>query len=269
MRLVQSPRLALSIGEGLNQSINMIQAVLFDLDNTLLLNDMQTFMPGYFGLLRQHVPPSFEPDSFIQDVLHCTRAMIADENTAVSNRDTFWAAMRERWAALRERTSDDSALLQAHFDGFYQEQFPQLQSLTQSHPQAADLIQTCFRAGLQVVIATNPVYPRRAVEHRLAWAGIPVTVFAYALVTDYENMHATKPHLAYYEEILAKINCPPQQVLMVGDSWENDIAPAGRLGLFTYWLNLNGEEPPEPELVTAYGSFDQLYALITSGWLQP
>jgi HAD superfamily hydrolase (TIGR01549 family) len=248
----------------LNQSENenfMIRAVLFDLDNTLLLNDMQTFMPGYFGLLRQHVPPLFEPDGFIQDVLHCTRLMIADKNTAVSNRDTFWTA-------FGERTNGDRAMLEAHFDSFYRDHFPQLQTLTQSHPQTADLIQACFQANLQVVIATNPVYPRLAVEQRLAWAGIPVTSFPYALVTDYENMHATKPHLAYYEEILAKIDCSPEQALMIGDNWTNDIAPAARLGLFTYWINLEGIEPPEPAIVTDYGSFEQLCTLLTSRWLR-
>lgn len=240
----------------------MIQAVLFDLDNTLLLNDMQTFMPGYFGLLSQHVPPSFEPDSFIQDVLYCTRVMMADKNTAVSNRDTFWAA-------LQERTNGDRALLEAHFDAFYQDHFPQLQNLTQSYSQTAGLIHACFQSNLKVVIATNPVYPRLAVEQRLAWAGVPVTSFAYDLVTDYENMHATKPHLAYYEEILTKIECPPHQALMVGDDWENDIVPAAKLGLFTYWINLKDEKPPDSEILTEYGSFEQLYTLITAGWLQP
>lgn len=239
----------------------MIQAVLFDLDNTLLLNDMKAFMPGYFGLLLRHTPPPFAPDDFIQDVLHCTRVMMADGDTAVSNCDTFWTA-------FGERTKSDRAMLEAHFDDFYQNQFPQLQSLTQSYPQTADLIQTCFQANLQVVIATNPVYPRRAVEHRLAWAGVPVTAFPYTLITDYENMHATKPHLTYYEEILDKINCLPEQALMVGDDWENDIAPAAKLGLFTYWINLDGAEPAEPEILTDCGSFDQLCSLLTSGWLQ-
>jgi HAD superfamily hydrolase (TIGR01549 family) len=239
----------------------MIQAVLFDLDNTLLLNDMQTFMPAYFGLLHRHVPPSFEPDIFVQDVLHCTRVMMADKDTAVSNRDTFWAA-------FCKQTNGDRAMLEAHFDDFYREQFPQLQTLTQSVPQTADLIQTCLQANLQIVIATNPVYPRQAVEHRLTWAGIPVTSFPYALVTDYENMHTTKPHVTYYEEILDKIDCSPEQALMVGDNWENDIAPAAKLGLFTYWIHFNGEEPPQPEPATKYGSFDQLFALIASGWLQ-
>jgi HAD superfamily hydrolase (TIGR01549 family) len=240
----------------------MIRAVLFDLDNTLLLNDMQTFMPGYFGLLRQHVPPLFEADGFIREVLHCTQVMMADKDTAVSNRDTFWTA-------FGERTNGDRAMLEAHFEGFYRDQFPQLQVLTQSLPQTADLIQSCLQAGLQVVIATNPVYPRQAVEHRLAWAGVPVTAFSYALVTDYENMHATKPHLAYYEEILDKIDCLPEQALMVGDNWENDIAPAARLGLFTYWIDLEGQAPPEPTILTDYGSFERLCVLLTSGWLRP
>ena len=53
------------------------------------------------------------------------------------------------------------------------------------------------------------MFPHQAVEARLAWAGVPVTEYPYTLVTSYENMHAAKPHQAYYQEILAKIGCRP------------------------------------------------------------
>lgn len=239
----------------------MIQAVLFDLDNTLLVNDTQTFMKGYFGLLRQHVPASFDRDNFVQEVLRCTQVMMASRDAAVTNRDTFWTA-------FSQGVHSDRDVLESHFDHFYQEQFPQLQSLTSMNAQTAELIQTCFQANLQVVIATNPVYPRRAIEQRLAWAGVPLTAFNYALVTDYETMHATKPHAAYYEEILETIGCAPEEALMVGDGWENDMLPAAQVGLFTYWLPEVGQEPPQPDVVTAYGSLEQLHQLLLSGWLQ-
>lgn len=242
-------------------AIDMIQAVLFDLDNTLLVNDTHKFMRGYLALLRQHVPPEFDADHFVQELLHCTQLMMTSQDTAVSNRDTFWTAFSQRLDSEREG-------LERHFDQFYQEQFPHLQTLTEMNPQTAELVQLCFQNNLKVVIATNPVYPRQAIEHRLAWAGVPITAFNYALVTDYENMHATKPHGAYYEEILTEIGYTPEDVLMVGDSWENDMVPAAQLGMFTYWLPEQGQEPPTPEMITAYGSLGRLHQLLASGWLQ-
>ena len=239
---------------------DVLQAVLFDLDDTLLVNDSHTFMRGYFGLLRQHVPLSFEPDDFVQEVLRCTKVMMASTDTAVSNYDTFWSAFSQQ--------SDDAATVETYLDQFYLEQFPKLQSLTSSYPQTADFVKACFEAGLQVVIATNPVYPLQAIEERLLWAGVPVTAFPYALVTAQETMHSTKPHCAYYEEILDKIGCAPEQALMVGDSWENDMLPAAELGMFTYWVALAQEIPPNADLITAYGSFDQFGQWMTATWLE-
>ena len=97
---------------------------------------------------------------------------------------------------------------------------------------------------------------------------MPLSAFDYALVTDYDNMYATKPQLTYYEEILATIGCLPGRALMVGDSWENDMLPASQLGLFTYWVSEVGEEPPQLNVVTEYGSLERLYELLHAGWLQ-
>ena len=147
----------------------MLQAVLFDLDNTLLLNDTHRFMKGYLSLLRQHVPSGFDPDIFVQEVLYCTQLMMTNEDTAVSNRDTFLTA-------FSERINSERAALKAFFDQFYREQFPKLQSLTGINPRTADLIQICFEANLKVVIATNPVYPRQAIEYRLECPCQPSTM---------------------------------------------------------------------------------------------
>ena len=96
-------------------------------------------------------------------------------------------------------------------------------------------MRAAFARGLAVIIATNPLFPTTAIEQRLAWAGVPVDEYPYALVTTYENMHAAKPQPAYYREILAAIDCPPDRALMVGDDWKNDIAPAAAVGLHTFW----------------------------------
>jgi FMN phosphatase YigB (HAD superfamily) len=106
------------------------------------------------------------------------------------------------------------------------------------------------------------------VEARLRWAGLPVSEFDFELVTTYENMHAAKPQPAYYEEILAQIDLAAAETLMVGDDWENDIVPAASVGCYTYWLPMNGETvPPEAAMATEYGSLDDFYSLVTSGWL--
>ena len=58
----------------------MIKAVLFDLDDTLLGNNIDTFMEGYFGLLGAHASEFMDAQTFIQELLICTQAMMADTN---------------------------------------------------------------------------------------------------------------------------------------------------------------------------------------------
>lgn len=242
----------------------MIQAVLFDLDNTLLGNDMDAFMTHYFALLSEYARPIMEKDRFLRELMVCTQAMMASGDTAVSNRDKFW----QMFLARNGHNGMDAAALELFFDKFYRTQFWQLQEATQQRSEAVQLVQICQEMGLQVVVATNPLFPRSAVEARLAWAGLPVETYAFDLVTTYENMHSAKPHLSYYQEILHAIACPLEAALMVGDDWQMDILPAATLNMFTYWLPPDGATtPPDPTRVTTYGSLASLLGLVQSGWL--
>jgi len=53
-----------------------------------------------------------------------------------------------------------------------------------------------------------------------------------------------KPDPGIYRLALEKLDLPPEQVLMVGDSLHYDIAPAARLGMHTAWLNRKGRPLP-------------------------
>ncbi|MCP4423920.1 MAG: HAD family hydrolase [Chloroflexi bacterium] len=238
----------------------MIKAILFDLDDTLLGNDMEKFLPAYFMLLGKHAERYLDRERFLHELMFCTQAMIGSRDTAVSNRDVFWQT-------FQQRTGLDPDELEPFFDRFYCQTFPQLRTTTEKRDVAAPLVQNCFAQGLKVVVATNPLFPARAIKERLDWAGTPVTMFDYALVTTYENMHAAKPNPAYYAEILRVIDCAPESALMVGDDWKNDIVPAAELGLFTYWISRDGQEPPEKGLATDHGSLAALRERVQSGWL--
>ena len=238
----------------------MLQAILFDLDDTLLGNDMDKFLPGYFALLSEYASQYLSPDVFMAELMTCTQAMIKSEDATLSNRDVFWRL-------FEQRTGLDTAELEAAFDRFYRNQFMQLEARTEKRPFAAKLVQHCLDHNLDVVIATNPLFPLVAVEARLQWAGLPVDAYGFALVTAYENMHATKPAPAYYSEILQKIDCAPESALMVGNDWKNDIAPAHAVGIPTYWLASEEAVPPS-NITKSYrgSSLQNLYVLLAAGW---
>jgi FMN phosphatase YigB (HAD superfamily) len=225
----------------------MLEAVLFDLDDTLLGNAMDTFLPAYFQALTGHLDDLLGPDQLIAHLMEATQAMDADHSPERTNEEAF-ASVFYPLVGL-ERSEVESA-----FEHFYGEAFPNLRSLTRRRPEARSLVASALEQGLQVVIATNPMFPRMAVEERLAWAGVPVEQFGYALVTTYENMHATKSHQAYYKEILEHLGRRPGECLMVGDSWEMDIVPAASTGIAAYWVTdedaLPSSSPPVVESAT-------------------
>ena len=236
---------------------NSIETIFFDLDDTLLGNDMERFLPRYFALLGEYARPIFaDRDQFLQELMYGTQAMIADPDPSRTNREKFWRT-------FTERTGLDQEEVEPFFDRFYEEEFPRLRAVAERRPAATPLVRACLDHGLQVVITTNPLFPRRAVEHRLAWAGLPVTEFEFALVTSYENMHAAKPREAYYYEVVGRVGAEPATTLMVGDNWENDIAPAAALGMHVYWIAPVGAEPPaslpEDDLLIGTGSLKRFH----------
>ncbi len=215
----------------------MLKAILFDLDDTLLVNSMETFIPAYFQALTLHVAHLIPPERLISELLRATRAMETGDGTGPTNEEAFADVF---FPAL----GYDPDELKPVFEQFYAEEFPKLRALTRPVPEARPLIESVCEHGLQVAIATNPMFPRSAIEQRLEWAGIPVTEFDYALVTTYENMHATKAHPAYYREIVTRLGRQPGECLMVGDDWERDIAPAASVGIPVYWIAEPDDAPP-------------------------
>ncbi len=239
----------------------MIEAVLFDLDNTLLGNPMDVFMPAYLKLFRSTVPDGFDKDMVVEALLRCTQLMIRNVDTAVSNWDAFWEPFSQRMGINADE-------LGTYLDHFYANLFEELEDGTAVIPEAAPLVQSCFDAGLKVVVATNPVFPQIAIEHRLKWANLPVAEYAFDVVTHSDNMRFTKPHVGYYEQILGMIDQSPERALMVGDSWTNDIEPAHQLGMRTFWIAPNDTELPESNIATACGSMADLHQLVKDGWLE-
>jgi FMN phosphatase YigB (HAD superfamily) len=211
--------------------------LLLDLDDTLLHNHIDEFLPAYLKLLSSELEPYAPPEAMVAQLLSATRKMAANQRPDCTLKQVFEATF---YPPLGLAPED----LQEVLRRFYEEKFPGLQSLTRPKPEAVRLVQAAFERGYQVAVATNPLFPRRAVEQRLAWAGLPVERYPFEMISSYETFHFSKPSPAYYAEILGRLNWPESGILMVGDDWKRDIQGASQLGLATYWLS-NGAAPSE------------------------
>jgi HAD superfamily hydrolase (TIGR01662 family) len=188
---------------------------------------MDRFLPPYFAALGQHMACFADPDELVPMVLASSQVMTNNQDPDVTNQQAFEAD-------FFPKLSHPESEVRPAIVSFYEEGFPALKRYTQPRPQARPLVQTLLDEGYDVVIATNPLFPRRAIEHRLDWAG--VIDLPFTLITTYENSHFCKPNPDYYQEILDKVGCEPAQAVMVGDDFENDIEPAKQVGLHTYWI---------------------------------
>lgn len=239
----------------------MIQSLLLDLDDTLLGNEVDVFMHRYFGLLNNYAAQKFDSASFLPYLMQSTREMIQNTDSRLTNDQVFWSSFETLTGGRR-------AELEPFFNNFYETEFIKLKSSTKHRPAAAALIGAALDRNLSVVVATNPLFPMAAIEQRLEWAGLPVAEFKFTLVTSYENMHAAKPQPAYYREILSVTGDTPNNALMVGDDWKNDIVPAAEVGLFTYWIAPDDATPDDPTLIAGQGSLDDLAERVAGGWLE-
>ncbi len=203
----------------------MINTVLFDLDGTLLPMDYDTFTKGYFkGLVAKLAPCGYEPQKIVDSVWKGTGAMMKNDGT-LPNVDRFWAV----FSAMNPEHWDPAHMELT--DGFYSNEFHAAKKYTGENPLAKGLIDALKADGFEVVLATNPLFPKVGIEARLSWIGL--TCDDFSLVTTYENMHFCKPNPKYYEEIMSMIGKKPEDCLMVGNNTDEDCAAAEAAGLKT------------------------------------
>jgi FMN phosphatase YigB (HAD superfamily) len=230
--------------------------LLFDLDNTLIYNDMDLFLGGYLKALGKHLSSRVAPEKMVSLLLAGTDKVIKKKLPAQTLEEVFNQVYYPGMGISKEELAED-------IDRFYAEVFPGLKTLTQFRPEAVQLIDFAFRNDYPVVIATNPLFPRVAILERLKWAGIPLDKYPYQLVTSFETFHFAKPNPAFYTEILAQLGWPDRPALMIGNSLEDDILPASQVGIPGYFLT--GQPVSFPQGIHPYssqGPFEQVLAWI-------
>jgi len=202
----------------------LIKTLLIDLDDTLLDTNMGEFLPAYFDRLASHLSDFAPRERLIACLLQAVHAM----NDNLDPTRTLKSAFDEIFYPALGVTEAD---VHQRVITFYADEFPALRPLTRPRDEAPDFIRVAREAEYELVLATNPLFPRSAITQRLDWSGVPAQAADFDLVTSYENAHFTKPNPEYYAEILGKLGRPCAEAVMVGDNQEADLAPAVLLGM--------------------------------------
>ena len=199
------------------------QAILFDLDGTLLPMDLEEFTQTYFGLLSKRFP-EYDPKTFIAGVWMGTLAMIANDGS-MTNEKRFWTVFSD--------VMGDSVLhREEEFEDFYRTDFHKVKAICGENPLAREIIDLAHERAERVILATNPLFPPCAVESRLQWIGLTCGDFDY--ITTYDNSACCKPTAAYYQHICDVNGLDPKYCLMVGNDLREDAQGAAQLGMQTH-----------------------------------
>lgn len=226
----------------------IMNTIIFDLDGTLLPMDTKKFIKTYFHEMSLMFEGLIEPDKLIEYVMYSTQKMITNEEKR-SNEEVFMAS-------FKELVGDKFESCLNIFDDFYKGKYLKTKSLTSKNNEIIETVSILKEKGYNLVIATNPLFPREAIDHRINWAGLSVDDFSH--VTCYEKNNFTKPNTKFYGEVLESIDKEPSDCIMVGNDIQDDMV-ASKLGIKTFLITdhlIDDEGSMEDIIIDHRGSYE-------------
>ena len=211
------------------------RAVLFDLDDTIFdhthathcaLRELQSFEPALAG--------------WEIDALHREHSSILEELhvEVVHGRMTVDAARIERFRRLLALGDvPDAAERAAPAARCYREAY---ERGWQPVAGAAELLCALKAARVWVGVVTNNIVS----EQRKKLDRCELGVCVDALVTS-EEVGVQKPAVEIFQVALAHAKASPDEAVMIGDNWSNDIEGARAAGIRPIWLNRTGAPSPD------------------------
>jgi FMN phosphatase YigB (HAD superfamily) len=201
----------------------LLEAVLFDLDNTLYLYDEPSFYEHYFEKIIPFFADLVPADEF-KDRLHRSLLALMQNDGRVPNSlcflDTFCYRYRSRLPSIWQR-----------FIAFYESEYDSIPVQGQPPEGLYKVVDHLHQRGLRMVVASNPIFPLIVQEKRLGWTGLDRDQFEF--ITHMENMAWAKPSKGYFLQICEELGLTPERCVMVGNDPVNDMA-AGDIGMHTY-----------------------------------
>ena len=232
-----------------------IRHILFDLDGTLLPMVQDDFVKFYMPLLaKTYIAQGVkvDPQKFIKAVWAGYEAMVKNDGSR-TNREAFWSFFDGLFPVSLEE-SERIAL------SFYNGDFNQAAAATRPTPLADRVVKAAKKKGLEVYLATNPVFPRCATMNRIRWAGLDAEDFR--IITTYEECRFCKPNPEYFRGIMEEAGLNPEECLMVGNDVEEDLT-IRKLGVKTYLVTDTMENKKELPIETEYmGTMEELLEFV-------
>ena len=220
-----------------------IQAVLFDLDDTLLHHSQsaERALSRVFKDALERGQTTLERLRHLNDSLYevLFPAILSGEHTRASARTERFRRMLENGGG--SATLEQGAAASEAYLSFY--------DLERTPVSGAVPLLRALLKQVQVGILTNNPF-KTAQDEALLEVSLDHWYTAQG-----NGLH--KPNPEFFLHALERMRVKPENATMVGDSWEKDVLPAMELGMRTVWFNPAQLEAPRSD-VWVLGGFEPL-----------
>ncbi|CAM4494719.1 HAD family hydrolase [Paenibacillus typhae] len=194
------------------------QALLFDLDNTLMDRDytFRSFSTRFVKDFLGHLPE--------EEALRVVEDMIVRDADGYRDKDGFFAELSE---VLPWRTPVSAADIRAYYDTNYFSHGAAMKD-------AIEILNYCRERGYILGLVTNG--KKNLQDSKIDLLGL--RGYFKAIVISGEA-GISKPDPAIYKLALERMGNSAEQTLFIGDHPVNDIWGAGKAGMDTVWLKRN------------------------------
>lgn len=193
----------------------MIKNILFDLDGTLINTYQSNFNHKFFESIDKKFNDfGYEGKSLSKIVLEGLAVMVNNDGKN-SNEEAFWKYFEKKSSIKKENVINI-------FEEFYNNEYDGLNDCVEKINASKEAISILKDKGYNLILATNPLFPKIAIEKRASWGDICCSDFSY--ITSYENSHYAKPNVNYYREIMENNNLNNEETMMFGNDLIEDLA---------------------------------------------
>lgn len=202
------------------------QAILFDMDGTLVPMKTEEFTKGYFKFLFKKLARfGLDPALFGKNMWAGVAAMVQNDGSK-TNEERFWEVFCQLTGADKDEVNTECI-------SFYSNEFHQARMFTGENPLAAEAVHIAQEKAPHVILATNPMFPMVGQHTRMSWVGL--TPADFELITAYEEDRYCKPNPMYFTSICQRLGLRPEDCLMIGNDEEEDMYAGTQAGL-NCWL---------------------------------
>lgn len=223
--------------------------VLIDLDDTLLLFNGD-FFAEYFNLLHAKLP-GVSIDVFSQAMRNAVTKEILKDSAEKTLEEAFDETFYTQIGIAKESLIKD-------LRAFYRTEYSTLKRFAVNNSPAISLVDSLFRQGHTVAIATNPLFPPIATCQRMDWAGLDPKKYPFACISTFDFFHFTKPNPAYFAEMLAYLGWNMKPTVMIGDHYQNDVCGPELFGIPGFHISTESKKRENPHVLSSSGGLAEV-----------